>query len=97
MLLNFKVLKYFFWICWRFYTFIPLFLLISPVYTCVRFIKVITQFQPYHDFFKRIKGLLLYLIFIAYKEQMHLALSKISHEVAQMASQVLIFCFEVLP
>ena len=27
---------------------------IFPVYTCVRFIELITQFRPYHDFFSKV-------------------------------------------
>ena len=58
ILLEFKLLKYcFLYMFQSFYTLIPLFVFVTlPVYSCAKFIKLITQFRPYHDFVSVVFG-----------------------------------------
>ena len=80
-----QVLKVLFFVCFKvFCTFTPLFFVILPVYTCARFIKLITQFRPYH-FFRRVfcheRMVAISDLFFAYREKMRLELTEISQEI----------------
>ena len=77
-----QVLKVLFFVCFKVFAHLLLcFFVILPVYTCARFIKLITQFRPYH-FFRRVfcheRMVAISDLFFAYREQMRLELTEIS-------------------